>query len=129
MNERSLHDDAADFASRVERGEGILEHDLDPLTEPAQRVALEEPDVDAIEPNHPVVGLDQSDDAASDGRFSRAGLADEAQGFAGTNLQRNAIDGAARPAAREDATRETIGLLEIVDLKERFSPEGGQGGQ
>src|SRR5437763_1735595 len=91
--DRAFRDALADGDARVERTVGILEHDLDFLP-----MLLEQATRDvrylAAGQTHAAGGrIDQADDAARHRRFARAAFADNAEGAALAQRQRDLVGG------------------------------------
>ena len=97
-----FHDrpDAHPGAQRVVR---LLEHHLDARAEGAERPRIHREQVPPVESDRPRGGLEEAKDAPPGGRLSRAALADEGEGFARPDLERDVVDGLdpAAPVHRE----------------------------
>src|SRR4029079_12654382 len=74
----------------------------------------------ALEPDRPRGRLDQPQDRPAERRLAAAGLADEAEGLTGADLERDAIDGldGADLAVDEDAALDREVLDEVGDLED-----------
>ena len=88
-----LGDNPARGQARVERGIRILEHDLHPFAPRTQLLAAKPRNVVAVEAHAALGRLDQSQDEATNSRFSAARFANQAQRL--TRLERKAdpVDG------------------------------------
>src|ERR1700756_6047901 len=111
MNDERLGDVVFHAKTGIERGEGVLEDDLQVASQFAHLAAADAYQIPAIVNNGSRCGLDQTKNEAAEGALARAGFAHQPQRFAGVNLQRNIIDGAnfsaklagkGRVAVRED---------------------------
>src|SRR5262249_14177409 len=102
--------------------ERILEYDLHLAPPRFHLPAREAGDVGA-EPHDCAVGrLDQLQYGASDRRFARARLADDAEGLAGEDIEVDPVDGFERPRAGEDAAGAHREIdLEAADRQQRLA--------
>ena len=94
VNAHGLADDAADGHAGVEAAHGILKDDLHLAAEFAHAVAVGAQDVFTLVVDAAGGGGDEAQDAAANGGFAAARLADQAQGFAGENVEADVVDGA-----------------------------------
>ena len=85
-------DDFADAHSGVEGGEGVLEDHLHAPAELAQVAAAGGEDICAIEQHGAGGGFDQAQQHAGYGGFAGAGFADQAERFAGIDVEGDVID-------------------------------------
>ncbi len=92
-------DDVLDADARAERRVGVLEYDLQRAPALAQGGAAQFGQVCAIETNFARGRFGQAQDHPAGGRFAATGLADQRQGFAGTDIEGDAIDGFDMPPA------------------------------
>ena len=95
VDSEGFGEDVADAHARVEGREGILKDDLHAATYAAEVAGFEGEEVDGIVGDLAGGGLDEAEEHAGDGGFSRAGLADEAEGFAAVDGEGDVIDDAA----------------------------------
>jgi hypothetical protein len=94
MDDERLGEDVFDAEAWVEGAEGILKDDLHVAAEGAEFGAGCGKDIGAIEMNTAGGGLDEAEDEATESAFAGAGFADEAEGFAGVNVEGDVVDGA-----------------------------------
>jgi hypothetical protein len=73
-----LGNDAARGHARVERGIGVLEHDLHALAPGAHLLATEARNIISIEAHASRGRLDQAKNETANGRFARPGFANQA---------------------------------------------------
>jgi len=78
VRQRPLEDGLADTHARVERGEGVLEHGLDPR----RQLAAARRDRGAVEKHATLARHQDAGDDAAEGRLAAARLADEAERLA-----------------------------------------------
>ena len=119
MDGEGLAEGLADGHAGVEGGVGVLEDDGELAAEVAH---LGGGDVEEVELAGLAVGVerakedaaaggfDEAKNEAGDGAFTRAGFADEAEGFAAVELQRDVVDDA----------RGTVVLDEVVGFEKRL---------
>ena len=101
-----LAQDVVDGLPRVERGVGVLEHELQHPPVRAAAAPRRGPAID-LEPR--ALRRHEPGDRPEDRRFARTGLPDDAEGLAGRDLERDPFDRADQPAA--DAKRH----VEVLD--------------
>ncbi len=94
MDDEGFLDDRAHAHARIERFGGILEDHLEIPAQRTQRPLAGAGDVGAAEVDGAGGGFEQADDGLAEGGFAAAGFADEAEGFAGSDVQRDAVHGA-----------------------------------
>src|SRR4029079_18192136 len=87
-----LLDDVADRHPRIERRVRILEHDLHLAPHPAQVLAAERRQLLAVEEHGAAGRLGQLEDAIAGRRLARAGLADDAERLAWSDLEADVVD-------------------------------------
>ena len=92
VDDERLADNAARRHARIEGRVRVLEDDLHRSPEWAHVPRTEVRDVVSVHPHPAFGGLDELDDRLADGRLSAAGLADEPQGLALANRERDAVD-------------------------------------
>ena len=100
-----------DGLAGIEAGIGVLEDDLEVLPELPQLPAAQLHDVAAVVEDLAGGGLDEPDDGAAQGGLAAAGLAHDAHGLLGVDLEVDAVHGVEPGAALELEV-----LLEVVDL-------------
>ena len=118
-----LGDLPADAEDRVERGHWVLEDHRDPVAAELLHASLRQVrELDPVEAHRPVDdpsrGLQQSHDAERGDRLPAPGLADDAEDLAGTNVERDALDGLDGAAARRE-----VGV-QVADLQQRLAQRG-----
>ena len=88
-----LGDDLSDGHAWIERGQGVLVDHLHLTPYPLNRPGVAVKQVAIAHPQHlPALRLGQADDGARQGGFSTAGFTDDTEGFAGVQLEADAID-------------------------------------
>jgi hypothetical protein len=87
-----LADDLSDRHAGIERGVRVLEDDLDPAPHFAHALGRVMGDVDTGKPDRARRRLFELEDGAPDGGLAAAGLADEAERFAGGDRKRHVVD-------------------------------------
>ena len=92
VHHERLADDEADPLPRVQRGVRILEDHRHLAADGTHRRAREIRDVAALEQDPAVGRIEQPHDAARERRLAAARLADDAQGLAGLDAERDAVD-------------------------------------
>ena len=92
VDDQGLFNDLAYLHPRVQRGIGILEHDLHVLTQPLQLFSAQMGDRFVFIDDLTLRRLDQAQKCAHERRLSAAGLAAKAQCFAPVELEINAVD-------------------------------------
>ena len=119
-----LADRATDRVARVERGERVLEHHLHPPPQRPQLRLAQVRDVGALEQDAAAGRLVQPEHRASDGRLSAPRLADEPDGLAALDRERDAVDrlDVADVAVEEHAALDREPDAEVVQLDERRLP-------
>ena len=117
---QALADAVADRRAWVEAGVRVLEDDLHPPPVRLQRGALDLGDVLAIEQDGARRRVDEAQEQPSDRGLAAARLADEAERFAATDLEADAVHGldeADLPLEDPAVDREV--LHEVLDLDQR----------
>ena len=94
MDDQGLGDDVFDAKAGVERGEGILEYDLQVAAQVPHFGMSSREQIFAFEADAAGGGLDEAENQASQSAFAGAGFSDESKGFAGVDVKGNIIDGA-----------------------------------
>src|SRR5690606_11207898 len=89
----ALAEDRLDVLPRVQAAERVLEDHLEPPAEPAHLLLRQLRQIGPVEDHLTVGDVDQPQDATAEGRLAAAGLADEAVGLTGLDLQGDAVDG------------------------------------
>ena len=112
--------------ARVERGVGVLEDDLHPAAQLAERERVRLAHVDPVEADlafdhEPVAGLDQAQERAAGGRLAAARLAYQPDRLPGPDLEGHAVYGShvVDDLAEEAASHREVDL-EVLDLEERL---------
>src|SRR5262245_52686919 len=119
MHAERLTDDVTCGHARIERGEGILEHDLHRAAHRAQLALAERRDLGAVELDAARGRLDQPQHGARDCGFAAAGFADEAERLAHSNRKTDAIHrmhGA--DLAAQHAAAHRVMLDEVLHLEQ-----------
>ena len=111
MDDERLGDDLLDAHARVEGGVGILKDGLHAAAQRAELVLGDAGDGVAVEGDGAGGGFDEAEDEARDGAFAGAGFADEAEGFAALDGERDAVDDGGRVLC--------VGLGEVARDEER----------
>src|SRR4249920_737311 len=121
MDVERLGDAVPDRHPRVQGRVRILEHHLDAPPEAFAFVAIERPDVLAVELDRPGGRLRERDDGSTERGLARAGLAHEADRLATLHLEVHAVDGTY--LADHAPQKETLGDREVdadvPDLEQR----------
>jgi hypothetical protein len=114
---QGLTDDGADPHARVERGVGVLEHQLQVAPVAAQAAPTHARELDPLEPDRPCVGVLEGDQQAADGRLAATGLTDQAEGLALTDRETHPRHGFDRPhlAAEHPAGHDGELLHQVAD--------------
>ncbi len=108
-----------DGHARVQRGEGILEDNLQVGAEGAQGGGGGAGDVDAFEMDFAAMGRLQAEDRAGEGGFAAARFTDEGEGFAGSDFEGNAVNGAdVADGVGKDAAADGVPDAEVGELEE-----------
>ena len=94
MDKKRLGDDVFDAEAGIERGEGILKDDLHIAAQAAHFAGAGGEQVAAFEADAARGGLDEAQEQASERALARARFADQAESFAGVNVERDIVDGA-----------------------------------
>ncbi|CUK21701.1 Uncharacterised protein [Achromobacter sp. 2789STDY5608615] len=129
VDQQRLHDGVADRHARVERGERILEDELDV---PAQRLhgaAAQRADVLAVEFDRAAAALDQLQQRAAGGGLAAAGLAHQRQRLAWIQVEADLLHGVhALLHAAEDAAGDVEGGGQVAHLQHRavLAAHGGR---
>src|SRR5579885_3477020 len=109
-----------DGSARVERGVGILEHDLHLAAEPPELRRARRQHVLALEPHAARVGLDEPQDRAARGRLAAAGFTHQAEGLANPDRKGDVAERVHRASgAAEEAAPDLERLAEALDLEKR----------
>src|ERR1035437_8136713 len=117
-----LANGAAHAHSRIERGVWILEDDLHPAAEPAERLPLQREHVRAVKRHASGGRLDQAQDRAADRGLPAPGLTDERERFAARDVEADVVHRANRRVRRSEkraACREFVG--ETAHRDQRFA--------
>jgi len=93
VDHERLLDDRLDVHARVERAEGVLEHDLHAPPQPPHLVGRQRPDVDPVEHDAPGGQLEQAQDAARDRRLAAARLAHQTERLAAAHGEGDVVNG------------------------------------
>ena len=120
VHEQRLLHDLAHGHARIERGERVLEHDLHAPAQRPQPLAVKIVDIAALEADGARGGLDQPRHEARGGGLAAAELADQGQGLAAVQCERDAINGAndAGGAAEQDAVTDREVTREVFNDKD-----------
>ena len=118
MHLRSERDGILNGEPRIERGVAVLEHHLHATTQHAHR--QRGADRFAVEDDLADIGGDQADDEPRCGRFSAAGLADDAQDLALADREAHVIDRAHDATPAEQAAAELEVLAQGAHLEQRL---------
>ena len=124
VDKKWLGDDVFDPEAGIERGEGILKDDLHIAAQAAHFTGAGGEQVAAFETDAARSRLDQAQQQASERAFARTRFADQAESFAGVNVERNIVDGAHFAVSfpkHRFALR--INLCEISDFEQRHVAE------
>ena len=115
--------------SRVEGTPGVLEDGLDGAAVGAAVARIGVVDVFALEEDAALGGFLQHQEELGGGALAAAGLADNTQGLAPFNLERDAVHGleVAGGAGEEQALGDGEVLLQVADFQQRRLPGGGLG--
>ena len=114
-----LGDDVERAPARIEAGVGVLEHHLDAAAQAAAvRVVLRIAHRHAVDDDFAGGRRDQADHHLGDGRFSRAGFADQREGLAPVDRERHLGGGREQPARQPLGHAVEPGLRDIEDAAE-----------
>ncbi len=116
-----LGDGGTDRESGIERGERILEDDLDVAAHAAHLLPVERRQLGAVEAHRARRGPDELEHCASGGRLATSRLAHQAKRLARSDGERDAAHGVdlADPAAHERPTSEREVLDQVGHLEQR----------
>src|SRR5215467_12703482 len=98
-------------ATRIEGRVRVLEDDLHPTSQSAQRGALCRSDIGAIEDNRAAIGLDEPKYRTRDRRFAAAGFPHKAKGRPPWNAEGDIVDRANNLGLRPSPLREMLGEI------------------
>ncbi len=114
-----LGDDVADRHARVQRRVGVLEDHLHLAAHLAHLAAVQLGQVLAVEDDLAAGRLVELQDGAAGGGLAAAGLADQAEGLALLDVERDAVDGLDRAdlALEDDALGQREVHDQVVDLQ------------
>src|SRR5256885_12956393 len=88
----------------IERGKGVLEHDLHVAPHGAEVAAGKAKHVASVKDDLAFAGFDEPQHAARRGGLAATGLADQSERFAAVDRKRHAVDGVHTPdLARKEA--------------------------
>jgi hypothetical protein len=121
MNNQWLGDDVPYAEAGVEGGEGILKNNLQVAAEATHFPTVGGEQVVAIQAHAACCGFDEAKDEASQGALAGAGFADEAERFAGVDVERNVIDGSNFSARLSAEQRFGMGedFRQVANFEER----------
>src|SRR5580698_7077773 len=97
LDDKRLLDDRPDAHAGVERGVGVLEHELEVAPTPAKFAPAKCRQILALESNATASRTLQSHDQTTDCGLPTAGLADQPEGSPALDLERDVRDGLHRP--------------------------------
>jgi hypothetical protein len=92
VHQERLHDREAHREARVQRGEGVLEDELDVAPQRLQLALRQRQHVAALELDLPALAVDQAQQRAAGGRLAAARLAHQRQRFAGVEVEADLLD-------------------------------------
>jgi len=123
VDDHRLGDGLEDALARVEARVRILEHELHAAAHATELLAPEPRDVLAAELDRPGRDRDLAQDRAARRGLTGAGLADEAEGLARPDLERDVVDGVQEQLLLSPEARAPDGVVdaEPVDADERLS--------
>ena len=90
-----LADDAFDAEARVQRGERVLKDELNVAAQGAKRGAAGGEKITAEEVDAAGIGLEETREESSERSLAGAGFADDGEGFAGEEVERDVVHGPA----------------------------------
>ena len=119
VHDERLADDVADRHAGVERGVRILEDDLHLPPHPAHLLATDLGQLDTLEAHRARGRLEELEDAVAGRRLARAGLADEPERLARSDVEADAVDRlhVADLALDQDPLPDREVLVEVLDLR------------
>lgn len=124
MNLERLGDDILDSKTGIKGGERILKNDLQVAAQPPQFAGIRREQVPACKHDRAGRGFDQAEDQASQRALAGAGFADQTEGLAGVNIERNVINcshlAVRFPAECGFALRESF--AEVTNFNQRHVP-------
>ena len=109
-------EDASDAPARIEGAERVLVDRADAATLRPPCAFVEPRPRRPVERHLAGVGRRESEREASDRRLARPRLADEPEGLAAVNLERDVVDGGEAPAGHDEA------LAHVVEREQRGYP-------
>ncbi len=112
VHQQRLHDRVTDRHARVERGERVLEDELDVATQCLHVLLGQLEDVAAVELDRTALALDQAQQRAPGGRLAAARFADQRQRLARMQVEAQLFD---RMHAARDAAEEAAAQVEARD--------------
>jgi hypothetical protein len=122
VDDEGFAEDRADRHARIERGERVLEHDLDVAPHRPQVVAAKTKHVPTVEDDFAFARFDQAHHAARGGGFAAAGFADQAERLASFHRKGDAVHRMdPRDLARQQPALDGKMLLETGDAQQRFA--------
>jgi hypothetical protein len=124
VHPQRLPHDPADAVPRIQRRVGILENHLHPPPERPELVLRERRDVLAVEDDAPSGRLVEPENGATDRRLAAARLADEAEGLAALDRERDVVHrlDVADVPVEQDAALDREPDAEVLDLDESAIP-------
>ncbi|CUJ66849.1 Uncharacterised protein [Achromobacter ruhlandii] len=120
VDQQRFHDGIAHRHARVERGERILEDELDVAPQRLHGAAAQRADVLAVELDRAALALDQLQQRTAGGGLAAAGFAHQRQGLAGIQVEADLLDGVhalLHPA--EDAAGDVEAGGQVAHLQHR----------
>src|SRR5699024_5051890 len=124
-----LGDDVRDSHPRVERGEGVLEHDLQVLPQSSQRLRTSGLDSDVADPDVAGGGTIEAGEDVQQRRFARAGFSHDAKTRSGADPEVDPAQGGdtRSPSAEQSPGSEYTSDIGDLDQRRRVAGRGGHG--
>ena len=119
VGDRAVGDGPPDAHPRVQRTVGILEDHLDPPPRLPQGLARQAGHVDAAEAHPSPVRVLEPHEAPPHRGLARSALADDAQGLAAAEGERDVAHRRDRPGRPEQAAAERVALGQTLDVEDR----------
>ncbi|MDQ1080944.1 hypothetical protein QE401_003470 [Pseudoroseomonas cervicalis] len=128
LDDQRRRHDALHAHARIQRGEGVLEHQLHPPPQRPQRAPRQMRDVLALEADGAAAGLGQPQQRAAERRLAGAGFAHHGEDLAGGHREGDTVQRLHQLlATAEQAATHREMLLQVADFEKRGHTRGSAG--